>query len=326
MIESKNSIVKISNLLNLTRQEFNTIEKHIFLVTLLNLKDRQGFNLNLDNELEAVKIEFPVKDLKETNRERIKEALDKITSRKIHFDNSKDNDYFGFIVPFISAKYDSRNRSYSNIIIKLNPDCKRLFFELANGYTSADLKAILNLKSVYSIRMYELISMYLKQKSWRVEVNNLKNLLGIELSKYKSFTQFENKILLYSQKELAEHCNLSFTWKIAEKQRKKITALTFYIQSKEQKEKVELNEEIKQTIDFVAKLSPVEIAHTYNLITSKYSLSTKQADYIFSDTKLLNEFIRVDLIIESMIEKGKTPKDRTKYLAKSLGLDKISMK
>ncbi|MCU0351975.1 MAG: replication initiation protein [Flavobacterium sp.] len=244
---------------------------------------------------------------------------------KIHYDNSKDKDYFGFIVPFISAKYDSRDRSYSNVIIKLNPDCKRLFFELANGYTSADLKAILNLKSAYSIRMYELISMYLKQKSWKIEINNLKNLLGVELGKYKSFTQFENKILFYSQKELAEHCNLFFTWEIAEKQRKKITALTFHIRSKEQQEKAEINEEIKYTIDFVKQLNPAEIAQRFHWASSKYTLTSNQLDYILSNPDMFNEFIRIDLIIESMIEKGKAPKDRTKYLAKSLGLNKVKV-
>jgi plasmid replication initiation protein len=317
----KKNIIRISNALNLTRQEFSIIEKHLFVFSLLNLKEQQGFKINIENELEAVRIEFPSSELKETNRERIKEALDKITSRKIYFE--KSTEYFGYVVPFISAKYESKDRAYSTIIIKLNPDCKKLFYELANGYTTTDLKAILNLKSMYSIRMYELMSMYISQRKWTTELDDLKNLLNLELTKYKSFSQFENKVLLYSQKELWEHCNLYFEWEIAAKKGKKITALTFHIKEREKQERIELAEEIKATQNFIATLTPADIAQKSYLLTQSYALTKKQVDYIMTNTNVFNDFVRIDIIIEDMIAKGKPPKDRTKYLAKSLGLDKI---
>lgn len=318
------NLVRISNVLNLTRQEFNAIEKHIFLITLLNLKDQQGFNLDLEDDMVNIEIQFPASELKETNRERIKEALDKITNRKIFFESTtKNKDYFSFVVPFSYANYTAVNGAGSTITIMLNSKCKKLFLELANGYTSTDLKAILNLKSTYSIRMYELISMYQNQGSWTVSIENLKNLLGLEYDSYKSFTDFEKRVLFYSQKELWEHCELYFEWRIAKKERKKITALTFEIKKKEKQERVNLNEEIKETIDFIATLSPADIAQKINMASQKYTLTREQIDYIIFDKNVFNEFIRIDLIIESMISKGKPPKDRTAYMAHSLGLDKV---
>lgn len=323
-VQTKSNIIRISNMLNLTRQEFNMIEKHIFLVTLLHIKEKQGFNINWDNSLENVEIKFLATELKETNRERIKEALDKITSRKIHFDNStKNDDYFGYVVPFSYASYRATNGTESKITIHLNGACKKLFFELANGYTSTDLKAILNLKSTYSIRMYELMSQFSNQGKWTIDLAELKNLLGIDLIKYKSFTQFENKVLVYSQKELWEHCGIYFEWDIASKERKKITALKFSIRKKETQEKIDLHEEVIATQNFVRNLSSSEIANKFTTVSQKYQLSSEQYNYILSDTTIFNEFIRIDLIIEDMIEKGKPPRDRTKYLAKSLGLDKV---
>lgn len=325
-MEEQKSIVRVSNILNLTRQEFTLIEKQMYLATLLYLKEKQGFNIDIEND-SPVKIEFPATTLKETNRERIKLALDKITSRKIYFDNSNSKgDYFGFVVPFISAKYESKSRSYSNVILKLNPDCKKLFFELANGYTELDLHAILNLTSPYSIRMYELLSQYKNKKSWTIEIDNLKGLLGFGVLEYKNYRMFEKRILEYSQKELWEHCGIHFTWDIAAKQRKKITALTFHISSKDKQEKIELDKEIKQSIDFVNQLSPLVIAQKVQMASAKYTLTPEQVEYIISDSKIFNEFIRIDLIIEAMIEKQKPPKDCTKYLAKSLGLDKVKFK
>ncbi len=324
MEENNKSMLRISNILNLTRQEFTLIEKHIYLTTLLYLKENQGFKIDLENELLAVKIDFSANELKETNRNRIKDALSKITSRKIFFDSStKDKDYFGFVVPFISAKYEAKNRAYSNISVLLNPQCKKLFYELSNGYTMIDLKAILSLTSNHSIRIYELISQYKNQESWTVSVDNLRNLLGIELNQYKNYSDFEKRILLYSQKELWEHCGLHFEWAIAQKERKKITALTFTIRTKEKQEKVQVNADIKTTMDYISTLTPKDIAEKSHILMTQYTLSAEQKDYILSDTNVFNEFIRVHAIIESMIERSNPPKDRTKYLAKSLGLDKV---
>jgi plasmid replication initiation protein len=322
-MEDSKSVLRISNVLNLTRQEFTIIEKQIYLITLLNLKGYQGFNLKLDTD-ETIKIEFSVKELKETNRERIKDALDKITSRKIYFDNSTTNkDYFGYVVPFSYANYSSINGASSQICIDLNSRAKKLFFELANGYTTMDLKAILNLKSSYSIRMYELMNQYLNQGTWTVDIVVLKSFLGIELSKYKSFTDFESRILLYSQKELWEHCGIYFEWSIAQKERKKITALTFTIITKEKQEKVQVNADIKTTMEYIRQFTPKEITEKSNILMTQYMLSNEQKDYILANSSVFNEFIRVHAIIENMIERATPPKDRTKYLAKCLGLDKI---
>jgi plasmid replication initiation protein len=326
MEESKN-MLRISNILNLTRQEFTVIEKHIYLVTLLNLKEHQGFNINIDNIKEVVEIQFSATELKETNISRIKDSLDKLTSRKIFFDSStKNNDYFGVVVPFSYANYSAIKGGKSTITIHLNGVCKKLFFELANGFTTMDLKAILNLKSNYSIRMYEVMNQYLNQGKWTVELIKLKNLLGLELSKYKSFTDFETRILAYSQKELWEHCGIHFEWEIAQKERKKITALTFTIRTKEKQEKVQVNADIKTTMDYIATLTPKDIAEKSHILMTQYTLSAEQKDYILSDTSVFNEFIRIHAIIENMIEKANPPKDRTKYLAKSLGLDMIKFK
>jgi plasmid replication initiation protein len=318
-------IVRISNLLNLTRQEFTILEKQVFILALLNLKNYQGFNLKLDND-ETIKIEFSANELKETNRERIKDALDKITSRKVHFDIfTKEKDHVGYLVPFSYASYTAVNGAYSKICIDINSRVKKAFFELANGFTSIDLKAILSLKSVYSIRMYELMSQYTNQGNWTVKLDDLRNAVGLQLLEYKNYGMFEKRILIYSQKELWEHCGIYFEWEIAQKERKKITALTFTIRTKEKQEKVQVNANIKTTMEYIATLTPKDIAEKSHILMTHYTLSAEQKDYILSDTSIFNDFIRVHAIIENMIERNNPPKDRTKYLAKSLGLDKVRL-
>lgn len=316
------SLIHISNSLNLTKQEFTTVEKHILLITLLHLKNRQGFGVNVDDKLIVT---FPATDIKETNLVRIKDSLDKITSRKIFFDEStKSKDYFGYIVPFTYANYEAKVGAHSTITVELNSRCNKLFLELANGYTTTDLQTILSLKSVHAIRMYELLMMYRKKNEWLVEIDRLKGLLGLNLSAYKSFTDFETRILKYTQKELSERCGLYFDWEIAAKERKRIVALKFSIREAEGLERELLAEETSKTIDYVSSLGDIQVASKVRAACEKYTLSEKQIQWILASQERISELIRIDLIIEDKTTKGKGPKNRTKYLAKSLGLDKLS--
>ncbi|MDQ1085521.1 MULTISPECIES: replication initiation protein [unclassified Siphonobacter] len=317
------SLINISNSLNLTKQEFTTVEKHILLITLLHLKNRQGFGVNIEEKLV---VSFPATDIKETNLVRIKESLDKITSRKIFFDEStKSKDYFGYIVPFTYANYEGRVGASSTITVELNSRCNKLFLELANGYTTTDLQTILSLKSVHAIRMYELLMMYRKKNEWVIELDRLKGLLGLNLTAYKSFTDFETRILKYTQKELSEHCNLFFNWEIAAKERKKITSLKFKIQDVDGMDRELLAEETSKTIDYVSSLGDIEVAAKVRAACLKYTFTEKQIQWILETKERISELIRIDLIVEDKISKGKPPRNRTKYVAKSMGFDKLKL-
>jgi plasmid replication initiation protein len=323
-----NSVVRVSNILNLTRQEFSVIEKHILHFVLNELKENQGFNLqNIDNELPLKVVVSASGILKNSmNKDALKDAVKKITSRNFFFDFSKtDSDYFGSVNPIPYAKYTSKKGQKSEILIEIHHSCKKLFLELAQGYTSLLLEAILNLKSEYSIRMYELMSMHLNRGTWTIKLEDFRTLLGLNNSKYKDFFQLKKFILEYSQKELWEHCGLHFDWVIAQKERKKVTALTFTITTKKKQEKVQVSADIKTTMDYIATLTPKDIAEKSHILMTQYTLSAEQKDYILSDTNVFNEFIRVHAVIENMIERSNPPKDRTKYLAKSLGLDKVKI-
>ncbi|OZI07028.1 hypothetical protein BWI93_16695, partial [Siphonobacter sp. BAB-5385] len=263
--------------MNFTRQEFLAVEKHIVLLTLLSLKGKQGMKADFGGKNEALEITFNASELKETNRERIKESLERLTTRKIHFDYSKPgHDYFGFIVPIISAKYEGKKGVNSEITVLINPDAKKLFLELSNGYSTLDLQAILSLKSNYSIRLYELLSMKARNEPWTIEVDALKNLLDIELGAYKNFNLFETRILKYTQNELAEHCGVFFDWEVAAKDRKKITALTFTIRDREKLNREFLTEETSKTIDYVTSLGDVQVANKVRSACQKYTLTEKQ--------------------------------------------------
>jgi hypothetical protein len=207
--------------------------------------------------------------------------------------------------------------------LKLNPDCKKLFLELSKGYTKTDINAVFTLKSTYSIRMYELMSMNAKLGSWTVELEKLKFLIGLDLVKYKSFTQFEKNILEYSQKELWDHCNIHFEWEIAEKQRKKITALTFHITTRNTQENREINYFAEEQTAWADNLTPLEIRDYMISMQHVYNFTADQREYIMSHRPVFSEYVRMHTTIDKMIEQGKPILNRTSYMVVSLKLDKI---
>ena len=311
--EDENSIIKLTNLLNFTRQEFDVLGQKLMVLILEKLKDAQDFKII---ESKSIELSFNFIDFEERNVERLKELANKITSKKIYYEFSPDK--WGYIVPIYRASYDR-----GKFTIKIAEDVSKHYLDLAKGYTNLDKKSIFALSSQYSIRMYELLSAFINKQTWTIEVDKLRHYLDINSNQYRSYTMFEKRILIYSQKELWEHCGIFFEWEIAQKERKKITALTFTIRTKEKQEKAQVNADIKATMEYIKQFTPKEIAEKTRILMTHYTLSAEQQDYILSDTDIFNEFIRLHAIIENMIERSNPPKDRTKYLAKSLGLDKV---
>jgi plasmid replication initiation protein len=310
-----NSIVRLTNILNFTRQEFDVFEQKLIILILEELRNKQGFGIDIEPN-RNLELQFKYSNFEQhTSTARFRTMAEKIITRYIYYEESPDK--WSFIVPFIKASYND-----GIFKIKINEDVVMYFLELAKGYTNLNKRSVFALTSSHAIRMYELLSAFISEGKWIVELEKLRDYLGIG-EKYKNFTDFERYILNYCRKELAINTELNYDWEITSKKRKKVTVLTFLIKTNEAVSKETLNEEIKYTIDYIKELSPADIAQRFYWVSARYTLTQKQLDYILTNKEVFNEFIRIDLIIESMIEKGNPPKDRTKYLAKSLNLDKI---
>ena len=80
-----------------------------------------------------------------------------------------------------------------------------LWFEYASIWFSYDVRNILKLTSVYSIRIYELLKQYegmideskLSHTKRKFSIDELKKVLGIEDGEYQLYGHFKNKIILW---------------------------------------------------------------------------------------------------------------------------------
>ncbi|GKX68992.1 replication initiation protein [Inconstantimicrobium mannanitabidum] len=125
-----------------------------------------------------------------------------------------------------SARYE---KGSGKVTLKFSPDLKPYMLKLNNMFTQYKLANILNMKSKYSPRIYEILKCNeFKQQGYiELEVEELRKLLKTD-GIYTRYNDFKKKVIQQSQKELKKLSDIDFDFDEI-KTGKKITSIKFYI-------------------------------------------------------------------------------------------------
>lgn len=143
------------------------------------------------------------------------------------------------------------------VIIKIDEDLAPYLFDLKSRFLSYGLKNILNMKSQYSIRLYELLKSYHDLKigqtdhrdpfekkknpkmiTWILDLDELKRLLMVENQKsYNNFAEFKRRVLEPAEKEINELTDINISYEPIHKG-KKVVKIQFSIIDKKTKERL----------------------------------------------------------------------------------------
>ena len=111
-----------------------------------------------------------------------------------------------------------------------------LLFVKENIYTKLSLETLLQFKSQYSMRVYELCRQIIKEyktsgfKEFTVE--ELRRFFGIEQDEYSKYNDFKRYVLEQAKREINEKSDLDFMYE-EEKQARKVVKITFYVDKKQ---------------------------------------------------------------------------------------------
>ncbi len=94
--------------------------------------------------------------------------------------------------------------------LSFDPKLKPFLLELKDRFTSYKLKMIIQLRSSFSIRIYELLKQYEKIGFRIFDLVDLREILGIDKDEYPFYGNFKARIILSAQKELAERTDIAF--------------------------------------------------------------------------------------------------------------------
>lgn len=172
------------------------------------------------------------------------------------------------------------------IDLRFDPSLSPFFLQLRSRYTKYRLKNIVQLKSQFSIRLYELLKQYEKLGQRTFSVSELRLTLGIEENQYRQYTDFRKRVILVAQEELAAKTDISFKFEEI-RFGHGVGQIRFFIKSKAHEKAQQAETEIGQIVVVPEEINPPESEDLMNLT----ALLPKEYQGKAAITKLLREFL-----------------------------------
>ena len=221
LTKANNNWVYQSNKLIEASYSFTVLEqKLIRLLASMITKD----------DVDLKEYQFLATDLSKTlniHKRNIYRELDRVTDKlmarfiKIKNDDTEEFDKFHLIK---TAKL--RN---GILILKIDEDMKDFYLKL-NWYTKYQLKNIMQFKSTYSFRLYELLKQYEGIGSRLISVADLRIGLDIEKEQYPKYSNLKQKVINVAQNEINSKTDIAFDYEEI-KTGRKVTSIKFHIKT-----------------------------------------------------------------------------------------------
>lgn len=248
------------------------------------------------------------------------EATTKLMRRIIEIRDVDKNGKRSFKKLTIMTKAEYKEGE-GQIFIRLNDEIKPYLLELKSQFTQYQLKYVMQMKSVYALRMYELLKQYENTATHKrnFEIEELKLLLGVE-NDYDRMYDFEKRVLAVAKKEINALTDIEIDYKkLYQGRGKKVVGIEFSIDTKVSDEKKYVTW-LNETYDVAGikaksglgseRFNSKQIMGLYEVACDKTTNSNTDIDPF--------EYIRLNYLY--MIEKG-THRSKFKYLLSALQED-----
>jgi plasmid replication initiation protein len=110
----------------------------------------------------------------------------------------------------------------------MDPKLKPFLLQLQREFTSMSLNNLMQLRSSYSTRIYELLKQYRSIGERTFSIDELKNLLAIGEHEYKMYSHLKSRVILPAREELKYKTDISFNYEEL-KSGRKVTGVRFII-------------------------------------------------------------------------------------------------
>ncbi|MFD3158871.1 replication initiation protein (plasmid) [Haloimpatiens sp. FM7330] len=168
------------------------------------------------------------------------------------------------------------------LTIKINKEMKPFYLSL-DWYTKYQLKNILQFKSTYSFRLYEILKQYEKIGIRKIELEKLRHILDIKKNQYTRYANLKQKIINKAQKEINTKTDINFDFEEI-KTGRKVTSIKFIIH----KNKTAAHEAAVTLEDTKANEMAYKInkdIETVQKIFSKHPITKEEALDVLKDAK-----------------------------------------
>jgi len=172
-------------------------------------------------------------NLGERNYDELKKATVGLVSKTATIQESDGELQISFLA---SAKHYNKGMKKGMIRFRFDPSLKPYLLQLKEKFTAFRLENTLNLRSIYSIRVYELLKQYEGIKKRKIDLQEFREILGIKKTEYKLYSNFKSRVILSAQRELQKKTDISFEFEEI-KTGRSVTAILFKISKNKETEK-----------------------------------------------------------------------------------------
>jgi plasmid replication initiation protein len=201
LIEKRNALNEVrSN--NLTLQELRFFSIYLAKINARDLSTRV--------------VRFSVKDFQrimELSKIKLKylaAVTDQLLCKVVHVP-SETGGFLSFQL-FKECSVDKDKNGEWYVEIDAHDKALPLLFEFKERYFTYELWNALRLKSSNQLRMYEILKQYEARGCRVVAIDDLKGLLGLNVSDYPRFNSFRERVIDVCQQALAENTDIKFTY------------------------------------------------------------------------------------------------------------------
>jgi plasmid replication initiation protein len=223
MTKEDTTIIK-SNVLLEGNHSFNLTEMKMLLSVIVQIKredtEFHDYRVFIRDFLDQMKV-------KKTSYEHIRKVSKAFKVKVIEIETEKGH----LITSYFSDIEVYKDHGYIDFTI--SPKMKKYLLQLKSSFTVYDIRNVINCKSVYSIKIYQLLKQYEDIGFRKFTLDELRKTLGLPEKGYKRWGNLKDRIIDISQKELKKFSDLYFEYTTKRKGRF-IHSITFEIKKQRQ--------------------------------------------------------------------------------------------
>lgn len=202
---NKDSLVVKSNKVIQARYKLTVLEQKIiiFLTSLIKKEDEEFKTYRLRVKDLAGFLGIRGKYI----YEQLEQSTASLISRVIKIENEKTLLQLSWLS---SAEY---HKGEGYVDLCFDPKLKPYLLNLKTHFTMYKLKNVIQFKSIYSFRIYELLKQFESIGIRKLSLDQLKEIMELSPTQYYKYSAFKRYVLLVAQKELEEHADITFTFR-----------------------------------------------------------------------------------------------------------------
>jgi plasmid replication initiation protein len=175
------------------------------------------------------------------------------------------------------------------VILKFDPELKPYLLQLKSHFTRIKISDVLELKSIYSIRIFELLLQYVHIGKRRVSIDDLKLYCGVEQKEYGFYADFKRFAIERAKREVNSKTGYEINYTEIKKSRK-VIALEWTIKKRTHFEKLQEDKAqiIQKEIRSSNAITEEIIEYGFSRVTAKKFLQKYSEDVIKNALKAVN--------------------------------------